>query len=203
MGEKLDFRELAVGLFDKELQYHVLKHFKEVDGPYMDKLCRNEICTREQMLERMKRPGSNFNSSWVSNPEVLIKALFLKLKAIDPSVEWKNNRCELEIVFDREEFPEGIGYDNLIPLNELTGSEKANIVELERDAIPLKTIVKTPPPTWEIQLILERNGEEVRILTIFPGKYAPVFPDPEIQSEEDYLTSKTFWETHVMMVEEE
>jgi len=201
MGEKLDFRELAFGLFDKELQYHVLKHFKEVDEPFMDKLCKSEISTREQMEERMKRPGSNFNPSWVSNPEDLIKALFLKLKAIDPSIEWKNNRCELEIVFDREEFPEGIGYDNLIPQDELTESERASIIELERDAIPLKTIVRTPPPTWETQLILERDGEEIRTLTIFPGKYAPIFPDPEIQAEEDYLASKTFWETHVMMVE--
>jgi len=203
MGEKLDFRELAVGLFDKELQYHVLKHFKEVDEPYIDKLCDSEICTREQMLERMKRPGSNFNPAWVSNPEDLVKALFLKLKAIDPPVEWKHNRCELEILFDREEFPEGIGYDNLVPLDELTDSEKANIVEVESDVIPLKTIAKTPTPTWEIQLILERDGEEIRTLTIFPGKYAPIFPDPEIQSEEDYLNSKGFWETHVLIVEEE
>ena len=201
MAEKIDFRELAVGLFDKELQYHVLKHFKEVDEPYMDKMCDSEICTREQMIERMKRPGSNFNPSWVSNPEHLIKALFLKLQAIDPSVEWKNNRCELEIIFDREEFPEGIGYDNLVPLDELSDGEKAGIKELERGVIPLKTLAGTPPPTWEVQLILEKNGEEIRILTIFPGKYAPIFPDREIQSKDDYLASKTFWETHVMMVE--
>jgi len=201
MGEKIDFKELAVGLFDKELQYHVLKHFKEVDEPYIDKLCKSEICTREQMLERMKRPGSNFNPAWVSNPEDLVKGLFLKLKAIDPSVVWKHNRCELEIVFNREEFPEGIGYDNLIPLDELSDTEKADIIELERDAIPLKTIVRTPPPTWEVQLILGRDGEEIRTLTIFPGKYAPIFPDREIQSEEDYLNSKAFWETHVLMVE--
>jgi len=200
MSEKIDFKELAVGLFDKELQYHVLKHFKEVDEPYMNKLCESEIGTREQMVERMKRPGSNFNPAWVSNPEDLVKALFLKLKAIDPSVEWKNNRVEMEIVFDREEFPEGIGYDNLIPLDELSDTEKAGIIELERDAIPLKTIVRTPPPTWEVQLILGRDGEEIRTLTIFPGKYAPIFPDPEIQSEEDYLNSKAFWETHVLMV---
>jgi len=200
MGEKIDFKELAVGLFDKELQYHVLKHFKEVDEPYIDKLCKSEICTREQMLERMKRPGSNFNPAWVSNPEDLVKGLFLKLKAIDPSVVWKHNRCELEIVFDREEFPEGIGYDNLIPVDELSDTEKADIIELERDAIPLKTIVRTPHPTWEVQLILGRDGEEIRTLTIFPGKYAPIFPDREIQSEEDYLNSKAFWETHVLMV---
>lgn len=203
MGEKIDFKELAVGLFDKELQYHVLKHFKEVDESYMNKLCESEICTREQMVERMQRPGSNFNPSWVSNPEELIKVLYMKLKAIDPTIEWINNRCELEILFDRDEFPEGIGYDNLIPLEELTEAEKENSVEEQTDDIPLKTIVKTPPATWEVQLILERDMEEIRILTIFPGKYAPIFPDPEIQSEEDYLASKAFWETHVLMVEEE
>ncbi len=201
MGEKIDFKELAVGLFDKELQYHVLKHFKKVDEPYMNKLCESEICTREQMVERMQRPGSNFNPSWVSNPEELIKVLYMKLKAIDPLIEWINNRCELEIIFDREEFPEGIGYDNLITLDELSDEDKADIIELETNAIPLKTLEKKPPPTWDVQLILEKDGEEIRILTIFPGKYAPIFPDREIQSNEDYLASKTFWETHVMMVE--
>jgi len=201
MAGKIDFKELAFKLFDKELQYHVLKHFREVDEPYMNKLCGSEICTRDQMLERMKKPGSNFNPSWVSNPEELIKVLFMKLKAIDPSIEWINNRCELEILFDRDEFPYGIGWDNLIPLEELTGSEKENIVEEKKGAVPLKTIVKIPPVTWEVQLILERDEKEIRILTIFPGRYAPIFPDPDIQSKEDYLTSKAFWETHVMMVE--
>jgi len=203
MSEKLDFKELAVGLFEKELQYHVLKHFKTVDDSYIDKLCEHEICTREQVHERLKRSGSNFSSTWVSNPEELVKALFLKLKAIDPEVEWIDNRCELELEFDKEEFPEGIGTDNLIPLGELSDSEKANLNEQDEETIVLKTVEKTPPPTWKIQLIMVRDASEIDVLTIFPGKYAPILPDPVIQNVENYQASLDFWENHVVMVEKE
>jgi hypothetical protein len=203
MKEKLDFKELAVGLFEKELQYHVLKHFKTVDDSYIDKLCEHEICTREQVIERLKRSGSNFNSSWVANPEELVKALFLKLKAIDPDVEWIDNRCELELEFDKDEFPDGIGTDNLIPLDDLSDSEKASLKDQEEDTITLKTVVKTPPHTWKIQLIMVRDATEIDVLTIFPGKYAPILPDPVIQNVENYEVSKNFWENHVVMVENE
>jgi hypothetical protein len=202
MTEKLDFKELAVGLFEKELQYHVLKHFKTVDDTYIEKLCKHEICTKEQILERMKRSGSNFSRSWVSDPEELVKAIFLKLKAINPDVEWIDNRCELELVFDKKEFQEGIGTDNIIHLDQLTDDERANLKDLETAEITLKTIKKTPPLTWTVQLIMVRDATEIDVLTIFPGKYAPIMPDAAIQNVDAYQISQEFWKNHTVMVDE-
>jgi hypothetical protein len=202
MVEKLDFKELAVGLFEKALQYHVLKHFKTVDESYIKKLLEHGLCTREQIDERLKRSGSNFHTSWVSNPDELVKILYMKLKALDPDVEWIDNRCELELEFSKDEFPEGIGTDNLIIVDLLSDTEKAELGEIKTPEITLKTIKRKPPVTWTVQLILVRDATEIDVLTIFPGKYAPTLPNAAIQNVDNYRISVDFWENHVVMEEE-
>jgi hypothetical protein len=165
-------------------------------------LLEHEICTREQCIERLKRSGSNFHNSWVSNPEELVKALFLKLKAFDPDVEWIDNRCELEMEFDKNEFPEGIGTDNIIHVDQLTETEKANLGELKTPEMTLKTIQKKAPLTWKVQIIMVRDATEINVLTIFPGQYAPTLPNAAIQNVDNYAVSQEFWENHVVMLEE-
>lgn len=202
MFEKLDMKELTLDLLDREVSFHLLKHFRKVDDKYMETLCKDPEYTTDRITEQMERPGSKFNPSWVSNPHDLIRALWIKLKAQNMDARWISDRCVLELTFDRKEFPDGIGTDNLISIDEIPEQERANIREEPTDIIGLKTIIYTPEKTWKLHLILGRIEDKTSILTIFPGKYAPMFPDPELQSNEEYLISKTFWENHVLIVEE-
>jgi hypothetical protein len=41
--------------------------------------------------------------------------------------------------------------------------------------------------------------KESYIATIFPGTYAPPFPDREDQSEEEFNENKRFWDSHAII----
>jgi len=201
MPEPLDYRRFAVGLFDRKFHFHILKHFSVLDDPYIKRISNNHLFTRDEILAQLKVPGSKFNPVFISNPDDLTELVFNKLKETKFLVTWKNNRCELELLFDPKKFPGGIGFDNLIPLEDLSAQERLKITERVTDYLTFKTIVKPLWPTWTIQLILTREGEKISILTIFPGRYAPVLPRRDAQTGEEFNNSKDFWENHVLIVD--
>jgi hypothetical protein len=50
--------------------------------------------------------------------------------------------------------------------------------------------------TRKINIILTKENEELNIITIFPGKFAPALPDTNIQTEKKFNISKEFWDNH-------
>ena len=50
--------------------------------------------------------------------------------------------------------------------------------------------------TRKLNIILFKEKEELNIITIFPGKFAPALPNKEIQNNDIYNISKLFWEDY-------
>ena len=56
-------------------------------------------------------------------------------------------------------------------------------------------------PTWELNILIDNNPDnKYFIKTIFPGKYAPPFPNKEIQGKSEFIISFEFWDKHIFLI---
>ncbi len=138
--------------------------------------------------------GSVFNIEFVSN--------YLELmKYISKQISLKNyilkiNEDEVVLTFDTNS--EIVGFDALLSLSELSEDELKRIVWRKRFGFNVRSINKEAPETTKIRAIF-RGIENLELKTIFPGTYAPPFPEKTIQKEGEYKRSKEFWDQHVLL----
>ena len=114
----------------------------------------------------LKINSSKFFKSFATNPIDLINKIEEKL--FKQSLQEGKN--EISLLFN-----DVIGFDLLINNN-------------------LKN--KDYTTTRKLNIILFKENENLNIITIFPGEFAPALPDIETQSQENYNISKEFWDNH-------
>ncbi|KPK79117.1 MAG: hypothetical protein AMS27_18355 [Bacteroides sp. SM23_62_1] len=112
---------------------------------------------------------------------------------------WMDDRCEVRLNFSKEDFPEGIGEDHIIHIDKLPEVIKNKLPDQEYETLQKIQFIGHPRKTWSVNLIIKRIENQQVIITIFPGIYAPLLPNTEEQSEEEYRKSIEFWSKHVLI----
>jgi hypothetical protein len=186
-------------IFDREGQYHVLKHFSRIDDQYFSELLARGAHSKSDISERMEKFGSKFHENFLSNPTMLIQLLEKKRDFVLNERFCSDRRTELQLIFDMARYPLGIGSDTLVRKNDFMRDSELKI--RMRFGFPINHTKGEPIPTWELHLIFTRTDEEWRLITLFPGKYAPPFPDREKQTPTDYEHFSEFWNNHLFLSE--
>ena len=80
--------------------------------------------------------------------------------------------------------------------------EKLNIKTKIREGHEIQTLSKKQKLTWELNIVIYNNPPDNKyfVKTIFPGKYAPSFPNKETQAKSEFTVSFKFWDKHVFLV---
>ncbi|MFC2089201.1 hypothetical protein ACFLT1_00385 [Bacteroidota bacterium] len=185
--------------FPVEKQYHVLKHFTEVDPSYKEELLAKTACSEKELQKRLQRFGSKFYPDFALNPlEVFPHIVPSDGNEINYRMQ-SFQRIELQVFFAANRYPDGIGTDTLVVMSDI--AKDAQIKSRNRKGYNIHYAVGTPKPTWELNCIFEREREDWHLITMFPGMYAPPFPDEEEQNEEEFNEYKTFWDEHLFVME--
>jgi hypothetical protein len=182
---------------DIDLQIHILSHFSEIDDQYREQLLMLQAINSEEMDKLLALTGSKFHPDFAKNPLGLAEQIFTGLNNFKTEFISK----DLIIFYPEEEYRNGIGTDSIIHLSELNEAEISNIRIKNRSEVEIKTIQRKLIPTWQLNIVFDNSGnQEMKINTIFPGKYAPPFPERKLQEDGDYERSLEFWNNHVFLM---
>jgi hypothetical protein len=108
-----------------------------------------------------------------------------------------DNKIVAQYTFSEREFPNGIGNSALIPLNKLSDQQQAAKYKVNRNNYEVWTCEVEELPTTNLLTIIALNHENtLQIVTLFPGDYAPAFPQGLGDQEEK---KRVFWEGHCLM----
>jgi hypothetical protein len=184
--------------FEKDRQFHVLKHFISIDESYRKNLALTGKYVLTEIDEKLQMIGSKFNPSFSSSPEGLIERIRTRSHYSITRFIHDEGRLEVQFLFKKRKYPQGIGWDNLVPLEQVR--DMSDIFTQTKDHFPMLCIKGIPPATWILNLVAYSAGEEVFINTCFPGRYAPPLPDSSVQLPVLFQESVAFWENHVFIV---
>ena len=199
MSIPLVFPDFNFAGFTADRQFHILKHFQSVDSEYKEYLTGHYGCAHEDIEIRLKMHGSKFRNTFCSNPLELIDLLKAEFRRQQVESYWTDDRCEFQISFLLSDFPNGIGEDRVLHINEVPDLIKEPFIGKDIETLH-NIIYKTDPrPTWTANVILQLIGGQPEVISIFPGIYAPSFPDREGQEEEQYAKSMQFWCQHIII----
>ncbi len=171
--------------------FYLLKHFSKIDSKTRFFFIQNNY-TNELIESALCSSGSKFNYRFCKNPFELIE----KIERLQPLHFFKQENGNEVYIFTIES--NFIGVDNLIPLEDLTLTERSKIKYELRNGYEIGTFTtKKMHPTKECVLVLKSDSNEV--VTIFPGIYAPPFPI-SIANEELKLKAEYFWANHLFLI---
>ncbi len=188
-------------ILNNDSRFHLLKHFRKIDPVYLQNLLNNSSYSEKEIVERIARPGSKFEDHFAKDPDELLERINQFRVHKNAMVTGRNNRIEISYKYSKDDYPLGIGTDNIVSRSVLTAGQIKELRYEKRKndligVIKLKDVI-----TWEINVILsELNNDEAKIVTIFPGLYAPAFPSDHTAGTEGYLSSKRFWDEYVFVI---
>ena len=182
-------------------QFHILRHFSKIDEDYRIELI-NTSFTNEDINGQLALSGSKFYPGFVNNPMQLWEKIQCHEKFLYPDIlAWKEKRFLVILFFNQEDYHEGVGEDSLISLDDLLPNEKTLLQKHDRNGILVNHVqIKRSNPSWQVNVVLGKETE-LFVRTIFPGIYAPPFPDPEGQKTTELIDSKRFWDQHAFIYE--
>ena len=198
MSDGLHLFDSASICFELDRQFHVLKHFFKVDRKYSEKITLEGNFSASEIEDQLADAGSKFYPEFVKNPLELINKLELKNQFTVIHEEQDPERLEFQIEFRKGSYPNGIGTDVVFLCDEV--KDRTEIHHEEINGISIQVVKGTPKPTWRLNLILHKSEEFISVNTIFPGLYAPPFPNSEKQTREQYIVCKKFWEKHGFII---
>ena len=182
--------------FPLDRQFHVLKHFVDIDKEYELMLLKHY--SKEEINLILNNLGSYFYKGFSDNPISLLNSLLdKKIDSIDVDAVTKN--IHLSYSYSKSEYSEGIGLDNFVAIEELRPDEVIAIKTKYLGGNKVQSVQSEAKPTWNLHLILAKQSSSYIVITIFLGKYAPPFPDYKHQSKEYYLENKKFWDKHIFI----
>ncbi len=174
-----------------ERAFYLLKHFNKIDSKSRSIFIDN-LCKEEEIDSALAITGSKFNYQFCKNPFELIE----KINRLQPLHFFKQENGNAVYIFTIES--NFIGVDNLIPLADLTLTERSKIKYELRNSYEIGTFTtKKIHPTKECVLVLKSDSNEV--VTIFPGIYAPPFPI-SIANEDMKAKAEYFWANHLFLI---
>ena len=183
--------------YSVKTQFHILRHFNRIDADYRRELVEQTDFTDSDIRSQLAIVGSKFNPGFAKNPVQLWEKIQSHEQFFYPDIgDWKEKRFPVIVSYSLDDYPGGVGEDTLIRLGNLLPAEKTLLKKQDRDGILVNHLQTTKTnPTWQVNVILWREKELI-VRTIFPGIYAPPFPDPQRQNEKELLESKRFWDQH-------
>lgn len=196
--QSISYKDLQNLDFTIDQQLHVLKHFSQLDNEYISVLYKYGY-SQSQIKEILEIEGSKFKYEYVNNPIELWQSIIEKIRVNTEIFKLKNNRCEIELSYKKEDYNDGIGLDSLISIGELSIEERKMITRVSRGDYAVQVIWRQLPPTWKVNVILQLDKNILTIRTIFPGKYAPSLPDHLSQDPKEYKRNIDFWENSVLI----
>jgi hypothetical protein len=184
--------------FPFSAQFHILRHFGQVDKKYRMELKTNTSFTDEDINKQLAISGSKFYPEFAINPIQLWEKIqkHQDFFIIDNKI-WKNGKAEIILFFKQEDYPKGIANDSLLRIDELLAEQKEQLQKEERNGFLVNYIkLAKPKPSWQVNVIL-REDVKPQLITIFPGMFAPPFPDLKHQNKIEWIESNRFWEQYV------
>jgi len=142
-----------------------------------------------------KLRGSTFNRGFVKNSVEL-------LQFVSEQVQYRNfkiDKTDSEIRLTIKHSNIVVGYDALLRLDSLEDDEIKDLKWMDRFGHQVRYIERRVRPTKYLMVILREIDRQLILKTIFPGNYAPAFPNEKLQSENEYKSSKVFWDQHVLI----
>lgn len=178
---------------------HLLRHCISVPQGYIENKFPGEMV--EDAYKSVKSTRSKFKYEFAAEPDALFdKVIAFQDKLVFNNIEEKKG--EVTIEFSKDIYPEGIGYDTLIFIPSINDEaiHKMTPVQLGPQNY-LVSYVKLSqlPVTWSMNVIFMKEEQNISIITIFPGTFAPPFPDMLLHSEEQYQKYDNFWKQHAFI----
>jgi hypothetical protein len=175
---------------------HICRHFKSLPSEDVSKLLALGF-KKAEIEQELGLVGSKFFSppfSGIYDLVDFIEKNWLKKEVI--SLE--NDTLVSRWVWDKSEFPGGIGNDGLVSLKSLSENELSKVYKKDRK----KFIVNAYPtsqifPTSEF-IVISKIKPSPEILTIYPGTYAPPFPSEDMDKD-FYRLCDNFWKNHALI----
>jgi hypothetical protein len=187
--------------FSIDVQIHVLRHFYFVDDAYKNLLIENGGITMSEINEILSTPGSKFHPVFANTPLILWERILARKDSLLPEPgSWPDDRFDVIMHFNADEYPDGIGTDVLVKISDLPEEKACSVVRQGRGDYHINSLKGMEAiNSWQLNLVLGKE-EEVFVRTIFPGIYAPPFPDEHSQVKEAYDKSQQFWSSHALIV---
>jgi len=188
-------------VISSETRIHLIKHFIELPEEYILYLIRKTDFSKEQIIEKLKNPGSKFFTHYAETPDDLfdiIKKIFNE-NYFDNNIE----KWEHEFVYTKSEFPDGIGTDNLISKAELSDKQIDQISIENINGYNASVLKGKPRKTWALNIIAKKTvSGDMHLVTAFPGMWAPAFPNSYNPGTTQYNKSIEFWKNNVFIIHE-
>ena len=172
--------------------YHCLTHLAELD-PSARRVLKSAGFSDDRIDEQLEKPGSKFYPDFAKSVSDVIDRisgarpdLFLDDTCIPCDGEMK--AC-ISVVFP---FP--IGTKGVVHISELSKEELSTMTtELRNGLVVRKVYVDSLSETDECQLIMRKDRDSWRVLTVYPGEFAPPLPR---NGESD-----PYWDEHCFIEE--
>jgi hypothetical protein len=169
--------------------FYLIRHFTQIDRTCFDELIHQGF-SKKAIEEKLTTAGSKFDVQFASNPREIID--ILNQRPPHQVVPQANKRTAYIYRFD-----ESIGWDSIMDVNQLPQDDLAKIQEEKRGEQTIRIIERTESPQTN-QVVAIVDSETSKVITLFPGCYAPAFPSWD-QSKVDFDQSRAFWDTHVFI----
>jgi hypothetical protein len=181
--------------FSLESQFHCLRHFSFHEINQLNFLQDNfPNYHSKEIREQLDMVGSKFDPEFARQPMDILNSL---KKASFTNRDIGDNKIVAQYTFSEQEFPNGIGNSALIHLNKLSAQQQAAKYKLNRNNYEVWTCEVDELPTTNLLTVIALNQENtLQIVTLFPGDYAPAFPQGLGAEEEK---KRVFWEGHCLM----
>ena len=175
-------------------QLHLLRHFSSLDERYAENLTSAHGIQGQKIKDQMNMSGGKFFTGFASNPIELWERLKKVIVETPVSVSWDGDHGYCRVLFDEEQFPDGIGVDGIIKLKELDEKDKKFLRREQRDGIEIIFFdLPSKRKTWQVNVALMKTDKGISLTTIFPGTFAPPFPNRKHQNEDAYSKNLEFW----------
>jgi len=180
-----------------ERKFHLIRHFSKISLQYHQYLEALGY-TQEEILNELNLSASKLFADFAQDIESLLNKI--KLELVNQTITYQEIEHKIEIQL---QFPYYIGENNLVEISDLSDDEKLQIKQKYRgknnDVIInyLQTTKKFT--TRQLNIVLNKNEASFVLLTIFPGMYAPPFPNIEYQNRQNYDQNKDFWDKAVFV----
>ena len=185
--------------FPVENQLHALHHFRDIPNDYLRWLADESGKGLDYVLESAKLPGSRFHPEFASHPSSLFEKLCSFEHLAEASAHHDPQKYRLAFRFSSDSFPLGIGFEGLVHTDQLSDEERKTLRNSERNGYKIRTARTLRNfPTWELHAIIAKHPFPT-LITVFPGKYAPPFPDPLRQTKEFLEHCRAFWSEMVFI----
>lgn len=192
MNAELD--DLALSSFSLSFgeMAHLCRHLEALDEAWLARASHKGLDARTAREETGKA-GSRFFASFASDPETLFERFRAEILASRVRPVFTAGRCAAAVSFPETLFPEGIGENALAHISQLSEEERMSLTVEPRGDHSVNVCVRGElPATWRGICIFSHADGALRLLTIFPGSFAPPLEGPDGARD-------PFWDEHVLI----